>query len=62
MSEFAVAPRIVARRDLALWHSVGTALYAAQWLCSLVVIAKVIPAQAGIQEAPADSRRRGNDD
>ena len=40
MQQFGVAPRIVARQDLATWHSVGTALYAAQWLCALVVLWK----------------------
>ena len=38
LQEFAIAPRIVARQDLAFWHSAGTALYAAQWLCALVVL------------------------
>ncbi len=32
--ELAVAPRIVARDNLALWHSLGTAMYALQWLCA----------------------------
>lgn len=32
--ELAVAPRIVARENLALWHSMGTAMYALQWLCA----------------------------
>jgi hypothetical protein len=41
LQEFAVAPRIVQRQNLALWHSVGTAMYAAQWLCALVVLWKV---------------------
>ena len=30
--EVAVAPRIVARENLMLWHNIGTALYALQWL------------------------------
>lgn len=34
LSELAVAPRIVARQDLRLWHSVGTVLYALQWVCA----------------------------
>jgi hypothetical protein len=38
LQEFAVAPRIVLRQNLALWHSVGTAMYAVQWLCALVVL------------------------
>jgi hypothetical protein len=32
--EFGVAPRILAREQLRLWHSVGSALYAFQWLCT----------------------------
>lgn len=39
--EFAVAPRILARQDLRLWHAVGTAMYALQWACALVVLWKV---------------------
>ena len=29
--EFAVAPHIVARENLMLWHNLGTALYVVQW-------------------------------
>lgn len=39
--EHAVAPRIAARENLALWHSVGTALYALQWACALWVLWQV---------------------
>ena len=35
--ELGVAPHIVAREDLALWHRIGTAMYAGQWLCALAV-------------------------
>ena len=38
LNQFGVAPRIVARQDLRLWHSVGTALYALQWCCALAVL------------------------
>lgn len=41
LSEFAVAPRIVARQNLQLWHTLGTLFYAAQWLCALVVLWKL---------------------
>jgi hypothetical protein len=41
LAEFAVAPRIVARQNLAVWHGMGTALYAAQWLCALIVLWKL---------------------
>ena len=34
LSELAVAPRIVARENLALWHRVGSAMYLLQWLCA----------------------------
>lgn len=35
--EFAVAPRIVARINLPLWHALGTAMLLVQWVCSAVV-------------------------
>jgi small-conductance mechanosensitive channel len=41
LGEFAVAPHIVARQDLAFWHTAGTAFYALQWVCALVVLWKV---------------------
>jgi len=41
LQEFAIAPRILARQDLAFWHSAGTAAYAVQWLCALVVLWKI---------------------
>ncbi|WP_309246635.1 DUF4149 domain-containing protein [Ramlibacter montanisoli] len=41
LQEFAIAPRIVARQDLRFWHTAGTAVYAAQWLCALLVLWKV---------------------
>lgn len=39
--EFAVAPRIISRDNLALWHGVGSAMYFVQWLCALVVFGKL---------------------
>jgi small-conductance mechanosensitive channel len=41
LGEFEVAPHIVARQDLAFWHTVGTVLYGAQWICALVVLWKL---------------------
>ncbi len=32
--EFVIAPRIVTRENLALWHRLGTAFYFLQWLCA----------------------------
>jgi hypothetical protein len=44
LGEFAVAPRIVARENLRLWHTAGSAMYALQWVCALVVLWKVTAA------------------
>jgi hypothetical protein len=44
--EFAVAPRIVARENLRLWHSAGSAMYLAQWVCAAVTLWKLSPAAA----------------
>ncbi len=43
LSEFAVAPRIVARENLKLWHGIGSVIYVAQWLCAGVVLWKLTP-------------------
>lgn len=32
--QYGVSPRIVARQDLRWWHTVGSVLYLAQWLCA----------------------------
>ena len=42
--ELAVAPRIVARENLALWHRMGSVMYFSQWVCALVVFKKMISA------------------
>ncbi len=39
--EFAVAPRIVARENLRLWHTAGSAMFALQWVCAGVVLWKM---------------------
>ncbi|HYD78023.1 DUF4149 domain-containing protein [Ramlibacter sp.] len=39
--EFAIAPRIMARQDLRLWHTAGSAAYVLQWVCALVVLWRV---------------------
>lgn len=38
LSEFAVAPRIVARENLRLWHGLGSGLYLLQWLCASALL------------------------
>ena len=41
LAEYGVAPRIVARETLKLWHSVGSAMYLLQGLCAGVVLWKL---------------------
>jgi hypothetical protein len=41
LAEFAIAPRIVARDNLKLWHGIGSAMYLLQWLCAGVVLWRV---------------------
>ena len=36
--EYAIAPRILARENLRLWHGLGTGLYSLQWLCAAVTL------------------------
>ena len=38
LQEYAVAPRILARDNLKLWHSVGSGMYLGQWLCAGVLL------------------------
>ncbi|MGE4240431.1 DUF4149 domain-containing protein [Ramlibacter sp.] len=49
--EFAVAPRIVARQNLALWHGVGSAMYLAQWVCAFAVLWKCAAERARFNPA-----------
>jgi hypothetical protein len=41
LAEFAVAPRIMARVNLRLWHGLGSGMYVLQWACAGVVLWKV---------------------
>jgi len=38
--QYGVAPRIVARQNLKLWHGVGSAMYFVQWLCAGITLWK----------------------
>ena len=55
--ELGVAPRIVARQDLALWHRIGTAMYAGQWVCALAVFAML--SRAAQRVAPPEQPQPG---
>lgn len=39
--EFGVAPHIIARDNLAMWHGVGMGMYVVQWVCAGVVFGKL---------------------
>jgi hypothetical protein len=34
LQQYAVAPRILARDNLRLWHAVGSGMYVVQWACT----------------------------
>jgi len=38
LQQYAVAPRIMARDNLKLWHAVGSGMYVVQWVCTLVLL------------------------
>lgn len=45
--EFGAAPRIAARENLALWHALGTAMYALQWLCAALTLRTLLREPGG---------------
>lgn len=47
--QFGVAPRIVARENLRLWHGLGTAMMAAQWVCASVVFWRMVRPESSHQ-------------
>jgi hypothetical protein len=53
--EFGVAPRIVARENLRLWHSLGSGMSMLQWICALVVLWKLTGARSEAGH-PGDGR------
>ena len=50
--EFGVSPHIVARDNLPLWHSLGSAMYFAQWVCALLVFGKLANAASASPTGP----------
>jgi len=55
LNQFGVAPRIVARQDLRLWHSVGTVMYVLQWVCALVVFWHTLRQEAALTQGEGGS-------
>ncbi len=45
LAEWVVAPRIVAREDLQLWHRLGSGMYLLQWLCAVAVFQLLVRRQ-----------------
>jgi hypothetical protein len=45
--EYGVAPRIVARENLRLWHSLGSGMYLVQWLCAGAVLWRLAGPRGG---------------
>jgi Domain of unknown function (DUF4149) len=54
--EFAVAPKILTRDNLKLWHAVGSGMYLVQWVCAGVVLWKLTATPAPTP-APAPASR-----
>lgn len=47
--QFAVAPRIVARQQLALWHGLGSIFLVLQWLCAGALLWRLSSPSRGIR-------------
>jgi hypothetical protein len=56
LTQFGVAPRIVARQDLRLWHSVGSVMYALQRCCALAVLCATLRQEPAQPPSPHDPR------
>lgn len=49
LAEFGVAPHIMARENLRLWHSVGSGMYVLQWVCAATIFWKLTaPRQSAV--------------
>ena len=46
LQQYAVAPRILARQDLRLWHTVGSVMYLGQWLAAGTLLWRMAPRRA----------------
>lgn len=55
VGEWAIAPRILARENLALWHALGSAAYLAQWVCVGWVLLRWPLNASGLQPAEPGS-------
>ena len=42
VGEFGIAPRIIARENLKVWHALGSGAYLVQWACAATVLWRVL--------------------
>ena len=42
VGEFGIAPRIIARENLKVWHALGSGAYLIQWACAATVLWRVL--------------------
>lgn len=52
--EFGIAPRIVARENLKLWHAVGSGMYLVQWVSTALVLWRFTRASDPPPSAPGE--------
>ena len=57
--QFAVAPRIVARENLHLWHTLGSVMYLLQWLCAGAIFWALVKPDTAVSEAAKISSQAG---
>lgn len=43
LQQYAVAPHILARENLKLWHAVGSGMYFGQWICAGALLWRMAP-------------------
>ena len=55
VGEWAIAPRILARENLALWHALGSAAYLMQWVCVGMVLLRWPLDPSRLEPAEPDS-------
>ncbi len=51
LMQFGVAPRIVARENLRLWHGLGSLMYFLQWFCAGATLWRFIKPDSAVLEA-----------
>jgi len=50
IAEFLIAPRILVRDNLPVWHTLGTTTYAIQWACAGVALRRTLCKAEPVQD------------